>query len=243
LHRSKSEQTQWVLKERRDANCSNLSLSHNGKQGFKRQYYYGHGASVITRSEFQDIINLEGQVRGSTLNTDAAYIESRGGKGGMRSVQETFRQLGYPVDYKQIKDMGWYPVCLRVLSLRVIQDVFDLNNDKIRDMGDAAPKFSFIVKVFMKFTGMPEHAFARIPEYWRMHYSIGDIRVDEVNERAGYLVIQLGSFKIHPILCRYFEGYFRRLLQFSFVTQEVRSRETKCAFDGAPYHEYHIAWK
>ena len=44
-------------------------------------------------------------------------------------------------------------------------------------------------------------------------------------------------------LCRYFEGYFRRLLQFGFVTQEVRSRETKCTFDGAPYHEYHIAWK
>jgi hypothetical protein len=198
---------------------------------------------VITRSEFQDIINLEGQVRGSTLNTDAAFVESRGGKDSMHKVQETFRQLGYPIEYRHIRDMGWYPICLRVLSLRVIQDVFDLKDDEIRAMGDTAPKFSFIVKVFMKFTGMPEKALTRIPEYWRMHYSIGDIRVDEVNQQAGYLVVQLENFMVHQIMCRYLEGYFRRLLQFSFVTHEVRSKEMKCAFSGAPYHEYHIAWK
>ncbi len=198
---------------------------------------------MITRSEFQDIINLEGQVRGSALNTDAAYIESRGGKKGMHSVQEKFRQLGYPIEYRNIRDMAWYPVCMRVLSLRVIQDVFDMKDEEIRHMGDTAPKFSFIVKVFMKFTGVPEHAFTRIPEYWRMHYSIGDMRINELNSEAGYLIVHLGSFMLHPILCVYLEGYFRRLLQFSFVTDEVRSRETKCAFDGAEHHEYHIAWK
>jgi hypothetical protein len=198
---------------------------------------------VITRSEFQDIINLEGQVRGSTLNTDAAFIKSRGGGDGMRKVQETFRQLGYPIEYSHIRDMGWYPICLRVLSLRVIQDVFDLKDDEVKTMGDTAPKFSFIVKVFMKFTGMPEKALTRIPEYWRMHYSVGDIRVDEVNQKKGYLVVQLEDFIIHRIMCRYLEGYFRRLLQFSFTTHEVRSKETKCAFNGAPYHEYNIAWK
>lgn len=198
---------------------------------------------MITRSEFQDIINLEGQVRGSALKTDAAFIENRGGKNGMHMVQETFRQSGYPIEYQRIRDMGWYPLCLRVLSLRVIQDVFDLKEKDIRDMGDTAPKFSFIVKVFMKFTGIPEQALTRVPEYWRMYYNVGDIRVEEVNEQAGYLIVQLENFEIHPILCRYLEGYFRRLLQFSFVTHEVRSKETKCAFNGSPYHEYHIAWK
>jgi len=198
---------------------------------------------VITRSEFQDIINLEGQVRGSTLNTDAAYVEICGGKSGIHAVQERFRQLGYPIEYKNIRDMAWYPVCMRVLSLRVIQDVFDMKEDAIRDMGDTAPKFSFVVKVFMKFAGMPEHARTRIPEYWRMHYSVGEMRVDELNDEAGYMVLHLGNFMLHPVLCGYLEGYFRRLLQFSFVTQEVRSRETKCAFNGADRHEYHIAWK
>ena len=161
----------------------------------------------------------------------------------MLTVQETFRRLGYPIEYQRIRDMGWYPLCLRILSLRVIQDVFDLKEDDIREMGDIAPKFSFIVKVFMKFTGKPESALTRVPEYWRMYYSIGDIKVEEVNEKAGFLIVQLENFKIHTILCRYLEGYFRRLLQFSFVTHEVRSKETKCVFNGSPYHEYQIAWK
>jgi hypothetical protein len=243
LRRSITERAQWVLKERRDAHCSNPGLPHNVRQDFDWQHYSNNGASVITRSEFQDIINLEGQVRGSTLNTDAAFVKSRGGKDGLHTVQETFRQLGYPIEYRLIREMGWYPACLRVLSLRVIQDVFDLKEDGMKGMGDTAPKFSFIVKVFMKFAGMPEHALTRIPEYWHMHYSIGDMRVDEMNDQAGYLVIQLTDFMLHPILCSYLEGYFRRLLQFSFVTHDVRSKETKCAFNGAPYHEYHIAWK
>jgi hypothetical protein len=198
---------------------------------------------VITRNEFQDIVQLEGQARGSALNTDAAYIESKEGKQGIHKIEESFRNLGYPLEYRCIRDMGWYPICIRVLSLRLIQDSFGLQDDDIVRMGDTAPKFSFIVKVFMKFTGLPERAINRVPEYWSMHYSIGDIRVATVDEPAGYLVVQLENFNIHPVLCRYFEGYFRRLLQFGFVAQEVRSRETKCTFDGAPYHEYHIAWK
>jgi len=202
-----------------------------------------HNTQVITRTEFQDIVKLEGQVRGSALNTDAAYIQSQEGKEGIHRVEESFRHLGYPLGYKHIKDMGWYPICVRVLSLRLIQDTFDLQDDDIVRMGDMAPKFSFIVKVFMTFINLPERALSRIPEYWGMHYSIGDMRVATVDERAGYMVVQLDNFNIHPVFCRYFEGYFRRLMQFGFVTQEVRGRETKCVFDGAPYHEYHIAWK
>jgi hypothetical protein len=237
------EQTPWVLKGRHYAPCSNLHLSYTIGSIFTKWDDFEHSTSVITRSEFQDIIRLEGQVRGSALNTDAAYVESREGKEGVRRIQESFRHLGYPVEYRQIKDMAWYPVCLRVLSLRVIQDVFGLQDNDLVDMGDTAPKFSFIVKVFMKFTGMPESAFSRIPEYWRMYYSVGDIRVSEMDERAGFLVVRLLDFMVHPLLCRYLEGYFRRLLQFSFVAEEVRNRETMCAFEGAPYHEYHIAWK
>lgn len=198
---------------------------------------------MITRAEFQGIIKLEGQARGSTLKTDAAYVESQEGKEGLHKVEAAFRQLGYPVEYKHIKDMGWYPICLRILSLRVIQDVFGFKPMDLRTMGDMAPKFSFLVKVFMKFTGVSELAVRRIPGYWRMHYSMGDMCASEVNSQAGYVVVQLTNFKTHQILCRYFEGYFRRLLQFSFVDQDVESRETKCMFKGDPHHEYRITWK
>ena len=235
--------TPWGPKGRRNASCSNLRLSYTTNIIFTDQIARGQSISVITRSEFLDIIKLEGHVRGSTLNTDAAFVKSREGKGGVYRIEECFRSLGYPIEYKRIQDMGWYPLCMRVLSLRMIQDVLKLKDDEMVSMGDTAPKFSFIVKVYMKFTNLREHAFSAIPEYWSMHYTVGKMWVGELNEDAGYLLVRLENFNVHPIFCRYLEGYFRRLLQFSFVSHAVRSRETRCSFADAPYHEYQIAWK
>ncbi|MCK4940532.1 hypothetical protein KAS45_00425 [candidate division WOR-3 bacterium] len=198
---------------------------------------------MIARTEFQDIIKLDGEVRGSTLKTDAAFVESQEGKEGLHRVEAAFQQLGYPMQYKQVKEMGWYPICLRVLSLSIIKDIFNLKDVDLRNMGDMAPKFSFTVKVFMQFPGIPSVGLKNVPRYWRMHYSIGEMRASEVNDKDGYFYVQLTDFKVHPILCRYFEGYFRRLSQFSFVEEEVQSIETKCVFDGDPYHEYRITWK
>lgn len=198
---------------------------------------------MITRVEFQEIVKLDGGVRGSALNTDAAYVESQEGREGLHKVETTFRRLGYPLQYRNIKNMGWYPVCLRVLSLRIIKDVFNLGDTGLRDMGDIAPKFSFLVRVGMDSVGLPSIVLKKIPLYWRTHYNVGDMNVGEVNHQEGYLFIQLKNFKLHPIMCQYFEGYFRRLLQFGFVDQVVESIETKCVFEGDDYHEYRISWK
>ncbi len=198
---------------------------------------------MLTKKEFQEIVKLDGQVRGAALNTDAACIRSQEGREGLRRVEERFRILGYPLEYRHIKDMGWYPISLRVLSLCAVRDVFRLDESDMKKMGDTAPKFSFMVKVFMKFTDLRDVAPDSIPGYWRMHYSIGDMRVGEINEHKGYVTFQLENFRVHPVLCSYFEGYFRRLLQFGFVNEQLGSLETKCVHRGDAFHEYRINWK
>jgi hypothetical protein len=198
---------------------------------------------MLTKKEFQEIVKLEGQVRGAALNTDAACIRSQEGREGLHRVEERFRILGYPLEYRHIKDMGWYPISLRVLSLCAVRDVFRLGESDMKKMGDTAPKFSFMVKVFMKFTDLRDVAVDSIPGYWRMHYSIGDMGVGEINEQKGYVTFQLENFRVHPILCPYFEGYFRRLLQFGFVDEQLGSLETKCVHRGDALHEYRINWK
>jgi hypothetical protein len=199
--------------------------------------------SVLTKKDFQEIVKLEGQVRGSALNTDAACIQSQEGRKGLQRVEERFRRLGYPLEYHHIKDMGWYPISLRVLSLCVLRDVFRMDESGLKKLGDTAPKFSFMVKVFMKFSDLRDVALDSIPGYWRMHYSIGDMKIGEINEQEGYLTFQLENFHVHPILCPYFEGYLRRLLQFGFVDEQLASLETKCMHKGDALHEYRISWK
>ncbi len=189
------------------------------------------------------MVKLDGRVRGSTLNTDAAFVESREGREGLHKVEAAFRQLGYPLQYRRIKNMGWYPLCLRVLSLSIIRDVLRLGEGGVREMGDVAPKFSFLVRIGMNSVGLPTIVLKNIPVYWRAHYSVGDMAVSEVNEQDGFLTVRLTHFKIHSILCQYFEGYFRRLMQFSFTDDVVDCTETKCVFKGSDVHEYRISWK
>ncbi len=198
---------------------------------------------MLTRQEFGEIVKLEGQVRGSALNTDAAYIQSHEGREGLRRAEERFLNLGYPLEYRNIKDMGWYPISLRVLSLCVMRDVFGFDEGGLKELGDTAPKFSFMVKVFMKFTNPDELDPDRVPGYWRMHYSIGDMAVSEVSNQKGFVTLRLSNFRVHPVLCPYFEGYLRRLLQFSFVDEEVMSVETRCLYKGDDFHEFRISWK
>ncbi|MBE0432241.1 hypothetical protein IBX73_02105 [candidate division WOR-3 bacterium] len=198
---------------------------------------------MITRTEFQEIIKLDGQVRGSALNTDAAYVESQEGRAALHRVETTFQTMGYPLQYTKINSMGWYPVCLRVLSLRLIQDVLMLDEAGLRTMGDAAPKFSFLVRVGVNLPLLPAAFTKKIPGYWRRHYRVGELWASEMNGQERSLRLQLRNFRLHPVLCRYFEGYFGRLLQFGFADQQVECRETKCVYEGDACHEYELSWQ
>ena len=93
---------------------------------------------------------MDGRVRGVVFQTDASYVQRTQGTEGLERVEARLRELGHPVDYRRAKAMDWYPLGLRVLSLLAVRDTFDLSKEGIWTMGDAAPKFSFIVKVMMR---------------------------------------------------------------------------------------------
>ena len=202
-----------------------------------------HSSRVITRREFQEIIKLDGRVRGSALNTDAMYVERHGGLAGRRRVEAAFESLGYPLQYAQIKNMAWYPVCLRILSLRLVQDCLGLDEAGLRAMGDCAPKFSFLVRVGLDLPLTPATLGGRIPGYWRRLYSVGDLRAGRTAGAGHTLRLQLADLRLHPVLCRYLEGYFGRLMQFGLADRPVGCRETKCVHEGDACHEYEISWQ
>ncbi|MBZ1356401.1 MAG: hypothetical protein KY054_01325 [Candidatus Nealsonbacteria bacterium] len=50
--------------------------------------------------------------------------------------------------------MAFYPIGLRVLSILAIAEVFDFNENQVRnEIGENAPKMSFVVKVFAQSFG------------------------------------------------------------------------------------------
>lgn len=194
----------------------------------------------IKKEELENLMKLKGKVRGVIFQTDKKYVLLKWGKEGLEKLEKKAEELGLNIPYETAETMAWYPIGQRVISLLLIKDVFDLDNQDIRRIGEMAPKFSFIVKFFFKlFT--PLQKFAReIPGYWKKHYTVGVLEVKKVSEKEKTMVLLLKDIKAHPIFCKYLEGYFERVMKF--IYPQSSCKETKCPFRGDDYHEYTFAW-
>ncbi len=197
---------------------------------------------MISRNEFARVIKIEGKVRGTALKTDAEYVRRKWGEDGLKTLEADFKELGYPIEYNKIKDLDWYPVCARVLSLLLIKERFNLKEQDIEEMGRMTPKFSFIVKLIIKMASTLKKGIENMPEVWNKYYDIGSFEVVEFNEQEKFLIIRLKDFELHPILCKYLTGYFRGLVQFLMPDEDIKTEELRCMFRGDPYHEYRFTW-
>ena len=194
----------------------------------------------MERTEIDALAGIKGRVRGAVFETDAAYIRNRFGAEGTAKVEAALGELGHPMAYDKVNSMEWFPLGLRAISLLVIKDLFKWSDADMKDMGDAAPKYSFIVKLLMKFFVSPRMAFNHAPEYWVKHYDIGRLEPVELDEVSGNAVIHLHDFKVHPLYCRYLEGYFQRLFKFMYPSSRISIRETKCMCIHGSHHEFRV---
>ena len=192
----------------------------------------------MKKNEIDELMNIGGRVRGAVFETDAAYIKNRFGDEGLKKLRVALAEMGQPIDYESVNSMEWLPLGLRALSLLVIKDVFNWNDEQIKEMGDAAPKYSFIVKLLMKFFVSPAVAFRHAPEYWVKHYDIGKLDAVELDEEGGRAVIHLHDFRVHPVYCKYLEGYFQRLFKFMYPKSRIEIEETECMCDHGTHHEF-----
>lgn len=199
--------------------------------------------SQISEKEIKEIMESTGKVRGVVFQTDAEYILEKKGEEGLKILEKKTKELGYPIKYDQIKTMNWYQVGLRVFSLLAVEAAFNWGEKEIKDMGNSAPKYSFIVKIMMRYFLSPSKSFQESPKYWAKHYNVGELEAHEFNEEKRYLIMRLKTFKIHPILCVYYLGYYLRIAQYVLKSKEITIEETKCMFRGDSYHEYLINWK
>jgi hypothetical protein len=197
---------------------------------------------MISKEEAKAIATADGDIRGSAFLSDAENIRHRVGEEDFRKFQKTMEGLGYPIDYANIKAMAWYPIGLRALSFLVLKEFFGWEDVDFRELGDNAPKYSFIVKFMMKFLTSPEAAFSRAPEYWNKYYSVGTLEIGTFDEAERKVILYLRNFKTVPYYCRYLEGFFRRLMQYLRPSDEVRCEERMCEGRGEKYHEFRIFW-
>lgn len=199
---------------------------------------------MLDKKTIEEILKIEGKVRGAVFQTDAKYVLEKKGEEGLKMVEAEIKKIGQPISYgKEIMVTGWYPLSWRLFSLLTIQKVFNWGEKEIFEMGNSAPKYSFIVKTLLRYFVSLKKTFTESSKYWKEHYSVGELEAPEINIKRKYVVLRLKDFKIHPILCIYLKGYFKAVAQLVVRTENMTIEETKCIFKDNSYHEFVISWE
>lgn len=199
---------------------------------------------MIKKEELDNLLKIKGETRGVGFQTDANYVLEKKGKVGLKKLEKKVKEFGYDIDYRNPKVESWYPIGLRVISLLLVKDTFHWSDKEIREIGKTAPSFSFIIKILMRFLISPKKLMEKSPEMWKKHHrNCGEAEPTEVDEKKKEVSMLLKDLKVHPVFCKYLEGYFEKLMTMVVKSQNVRTRETKCVFRGDPYNEFTTNWR
>jgi hypothetical protein len=198
------------------------------------------GASELDKSLIDRLLKEKGEVRGEVFLTDGRYVLEKEGEEGLKKLEKRVKELGLPIDYRNARALDWYPIGLRVISLLLIKDTFNWSDKEIWEMGYAAPKTSFIVKMVMKYFVSVKKLAEKAPEYWAQHYTRGKLELTKFDEKERKLILTQTDTEIHPILYTYLEGYYNRIFHFVAKNAEIRAKEAIC--EGKPCHIWEGKW-
>ncbi len=196
---------------------------------------------IISKEELEKLESLKGKVRGVSLKADGGFVLKELGEDGVKKLEKAMSDLGYPIVYSKIKEMDYYPIFLKAMTLVVLQRLFNFHEKDFVEMGRYGSKVSLILRLFVKYFFSFERVMNEIPKIWRKYYTVGDLKVAEYNKERRYLIGRLYNFDFHPLECQYLKGYFPTVLRM-IIRDEMTCEETKCPHKGDDYHEFLLKW-
>jgi len=195
----------------------------------------------ISKEEFDEFMKIKGNVRGMSLKNIAAFVLKERGEKGLRELEDTITNFGYPLKYRQIKTMAFYPIGLDPFMMVVAKKILNFNEEDFKKLGEFSAKSAIIVRLFMKYLLSVRKVADNVTEMWKKYYTVGNIKTVELNEEKKYMILRVTDFNLHSAHCQVLEGYFPTVIQL-IVKKKVHCKETKCFFRGDNYHEYLLKW-
>jgi len=196
---------------------------------------------MLTKQEADRMMKIKGEVRGESLKADLDFVIEKKGKEGLKKIESKMEELGYPLKYKDLKPMGFYPIGLSGITLPIIKETFNFAGKDLEKWGRSVVKFSILMKIFMKYFTSLDLIAKQIPSIWQKHYTIGSLEMVNFSKKDRYVVLKLKDFKISPLHCNIYKGYFSKVTEM-VVKHLTICKETKCMFKGDPYHEFLLTW-
>ncbi|MCP6717938.1 MAG: hypothetical protein KJI70_00110 [Patescibacteria group bacterium] len=196
---------------------------------------------IITKQLADELMRIKGEVRGIAPKAHVQFVVEEKGESIFEKVEDKMAELGHPVNYKSLRPMNFYPIGIEAITLLVIKQLFNYDDEKFKEIGKYQSKISLIIKLFTKYFVSIKIIAQKAPEMWRKYYTVGDLKVTELNEKEKYTVVEVKDFKMHEHHCRMLEGYFASVIKM-VVKENTICKETKCIFKGDDYHEFLIKW-
>jgi len=197
---------------------------------------------MITKEEATKLMEIPGEARGVTFKTDAEFVKIKGGLPALTQLEEELKRLGYPIDYAGLKATDWFSFGLRLLSLTVIKEQLNLDDQGIKAMGDLAPKHSFIIKFLTRYFISPKQTLQFAFRYWRQHFSVGELSIEKYDEKLNQLSLRIKGVTMLPIFATYLEGYFIRVLKFVLPAKNINSEILAAPYKGDETTEIFFSW-
>ena len=122
-----------------------------------------------------------------------------------------------------------------------IKRLFNYDDKKFQEMGKFHAKVSLIIRLFMKYFVSLERMAKEGQKLWRRHFTIGELKVVEIDERGRRLAFRVENFKFHPLHCQILMGSLPTIIQM-IIGKPVTCEEVKCLHRGGECHEFLIKW-
>ena len=196
---------------------------------------------IISKQELEELMNLKGEVKGTGIKTHGKFILKEEGEEGLKKLEDTIAEFGYPIKFREIKATTLYPFGVEAVILLAIKRLFNYDNKKFNEMGKFHAKVSLIIRLFLKHFVSLERVSEEGPKIWRRYFTIGNLEAPEINEEERYLIFRVKDFKFHPLHCQILMGSIPTIIQM-IVGKKVTNQETKCVHRGDDYHEFLIKW-
>jgi len=188
------------------------------------------------------LLKTEGNVRGEVFRNTFSYIRETQGEQAVKLLEDKLAELGYPLKFKDVNRMSWYPEGLSVLLVLLTKEVLGFSDSDVFKMGNSVLKYSFIIKVMVRHFVSLDKVLERAPLLWNKHFDFGGVEIVEANEEKKYAIVRILGYKFHEVGCHYLAGYFLRVVQLCIKSDKITIKETKCAHQGSPYHEFLVEW-
>lgn len=195
----------------------------------------------INKEEVEEFMKNPGKCIGELVKSTFVYIKKSKGQEALKKLEAEMENLGYPINFKKIKPLGWYPIGLRTLTFIALRRAFGWQDKDIKELGENSLNYSIIFKLFLRFFVSLENAFKNSAKYWKKHFTFGEMEPRQFNKEEKYTTVRLHGFKVCPDSCLHLSGYLKKLAELC-GKKNVEVEETKCMYRGDPYHEYKINW-